>query len=401
MRRIFLCAWLLAPVLGFGLDFGLVIRQNLPFGTPEIPGDGFVEYSGVVLPWCSGLFGERIGFYASGGFKLKYERFDMNDGGRKWGLVPDIGRFELIFRPLANLSLELGRFTFSETLGFVFSGLSDGLGALWNTGGSRFKAGAFYTGLLYKKTSYIIMSNGDLADYYDGDHYFASRRLVFALNWEAPSFLDSRNHLDLGVLAQVDLNGSEDTLHSQFFLIRWRRSLGKGFYADLGAILDIEERNGRGGLGLALSLAPFWVPPGRPGDRLFLNARLSSGNWGGALRSFKPLTTEAQGRILRTRFSGLALAELGYTARLLSKLEGEAAAGYFFRTDRETFYDIDLDFASGAAGLGGELSARLVWAPVSWCSANLGLGVFLPQRGAYRSGAPAKWRLETGLTWSF
>jgi hypothetical protein len=399
----FLSACLLLPGFAGALDFGLVIQQGPFLGTPEIPGDGVIEYTAFVLPWVSVPLGERAEFYASGGLRVSYERLDRDDSGRNWGFLPEIGRLEFLFRPGTDLGLELGRFVFSDPLGFVCSGLFDGLGAVWDTGGTRFRAGAFYTGLLSKRTDYILMSNSDAADYHNGDRYFASRRLVFALNWEAPSFLDTRNQVDLGVLAQVDLNNSNNAggaLHSQYFLVRWRRSLGKGWYTDLGAVLEAEERNGRGGCGYALSLAPFWVPAGRPRDRLFFNARFSSGNGDGGLRSFKPLTTEAQGRVLRTRFSALSLVELGYTALLLPKLEGEAGAAYFFRTDRETYYDLDLN--SDSAALGTELFTRLGWAPGSWCSVDLGFGVFLPQRGeAYGAGAEIKWRLEIGLTLSF
>jgi hypothetical protein len=171
---------------------------------------------------------------------------------------------------------------------------------------------------------------------------------------------------------------------------------------ETGAVLDIEERNNEPGFGFALSLAPFWVPAGRPYDRLFFNTRLASGNWGGGVRSFKPISTEAQGRILRTRFSALSLLELGYNVRLHQKVEAEAAATYFFRTDRETFQDWDLNSASNSATLGGELYAGLTWAPESWCNINAGFGIFLPGLGrAYQPQADPKWRLETGLTLSF
>jgi hypothetical protein len=402
MRRILLFALLAPSALLGALDFGIVLHQNPLFGTPEIPGDGFVEYSAFALPWISLPLGEGAELYASAGLGISYGRVDLDDQGREWAALPEIGRLELSFRPGEDFGLELGRLALSDPLGLAYSGLFDGLGATWNLGGTRLKAGAFYTGLLSKKTDHIVMTNSDVADYHDGDVYFASRRLALALNWEVPSLLDTRNQVDLGALAQFDLNYTDDTLHSQYLLTRWRRSLGGGWYADLGTVLEFEERNGERGLGWALSLAPFWVPAGRPRDRLFFNARFASGNWSYGVQSFKPLTAEAQGRVLRARFSALSLLELGYTALLLPKLEGEAVAAYFFRNDRETFYDQDLDADSVNNPLGGELFARLSWAPGSWCAVNLGCGVFLPQRGgAYTDRAEVKWRLETGLTLSF
>jgi hypothetical protein len=395
---------LLVPGTLFALDFGLLIRQNPLFGTPEVPGDGFAEYSASALPWASVPLGEGAELYASAGLGIRYNRFDWQDEGREWSFLPEIGRLELSLRPSPDLGLELGRFAFSDPSsgGLVFSSLFDGIGTVWNTGGTRLKAGAFYTGLLYKKSAYIIMTNSDLADYHKGDVYFASRRLAFALNWEAASFLDTRSQVDLGVLAQIDLNDTEDTLHSQYLLARWRRSLGRGWYADLGTILEVEERNRKEGLGFALYLSPFLVPAGRPGDRLFFNARFASGNWNDTMRSFKPVTAGAQGRILRARFSALSLLELGYSALLFPRLEGEAAAAYFFRTDRETYYDHDMDSSSRSPALGGEISARLTWTPASWCGASLGFGVFLPQTGrAYEGGAETKWLLDAGLTLSF
>jgi hypothetical protein len=395
----FIC--LLLPGFAGALDFGLVVQQNPLLGTPEVPGDGIFEYAAFVLPWISVPLGEKLEIYASGGLGIKYERFDWDDGGRKWGFVPEIGRLELSFRPDPDLGLELGRVAFSDPLGLVFSGFFDGFAAAWDLGGTRLRAGAFYTGLLSKKSDHIIMDDSDLADYHNGDRYFASRRLVLALNWEDPSFFDTRNQFDLGVLAQFDLDNAGG-LHSQYLLARWRRSLGRGWYMDLAASLEAEEQGGGGGVGFLFTLAPFWVPPARPQDRLFLNARYASGNREGGTGSFKPVTTAAQGRILRTRLSALSLVELGYTALLFPKLEGEAGAAYFFRNDRETYYAPDLDPGSGDAALGAEFFVRFGWALGSWCHANLGCGVFLPQRGgAYKAQAEARWRLEAGLTWSF
>jgi hypothetical protein len=385
----------------FAADYGVAVSSQSVLRSEEGGEKGVVEWTGRLLPWFSSPLGDNADMFLSGGLMLRLERGE-------WEALPDVGRFELALRPLPDLGLELGRFTFSEPLGFVLSGMFDGLSASWNLGGSRLRAGAFYTGLLYKKNGYIIMNGSDLANHYDRDKYFASRRLVFALDWRHPSFLDSRNQLDLALLAQTDLNDTADELNTQYVLAQWSRPLGGGWYMRLGAALDIEQRDRDGdggvdpGAGFAFSFAPFWVPAKRPGDRLFFDARLSSGNWNGAIRSFKPISVEAQGRVLRTRFSGLSWVEMGYSALLHRNVEAEIAAAYFFRTDREIFYDLDFYQDSDSPNLGGELHGELFWAPESFCKFNLGGGFFAPSPyGAYDVGAPLKWRVSTGFLFSF
>jgi hypothetical protein len=378
----------------FALDYGLVLNQVPVAHNEENEDDGLFDYTGIIRPWISGPLGDNGGFYFSGGLTALYEK-------EEWAFLPDVSRFEIEYRPLPNLSLVAGRFSFSDPLGCVCSGLFDGLGAVWDIRGTRFRLGAFYTGLLYKKTDHILMTSSDISAFHDRDEYFASRRLVFALNWEAPSFLDSRSNFDFGLLAQIDLNDSQrpdtTTLHSQYVLARWTRSLGRGWYAEAGLTASHETAEGKSGFGFAFSLSPFWVPPSRPADRLFFNFRVSSGNWNDTVRAFKPITTEAQGEVLRTGLSGISWAQTGYAMRIHPNIQGEISAAWFFRTDRETFVDTDLNGNSDSYSLGGEIAAGLNWVPESWVGLNLGGGVFIPQlNGAYNSGA-VKWRVAAGL----
>ncbi|GHV94699.1 hypothetical protein AGMMS50293_10190 [Spirochaetia bacterium] len=394
-KKILVFLFFLACLNGFALDYGLVLNQ-VPIAHNEEAGEGYIDYTGMIQPWISSPLGEQADIFLSGGLTAKYEG--------KWALLPEVSRFELAYRPLPSLSLELGRFAFSDPLGFVFSGLFDGLGAVWDTGGRRIRAGALYTGLLYKKTAYITMTGADLLDFYNQDVYFASSRLAFAINWTVPSVFDSANQLDLGLLAQIDLNNGdvENKLHSQYALAKWSRPLGRGWYMELGGAASLEEQDGDAAFAFAfaLSFAPFWVPSSRPGDRLFFNFRMASGNWSDGLRAFKPVTIEAQGSILRAKLSGLSWAQAGYSILLHEKIQGEVSAAWFLRTDHETFVDHNFDLISDSPSLGGEVYAGAAWVPESWISLNLGGGVFLPQ-GAYNSDAGLKWRVAAGLLLSF
>jgi hypothetical protein len=394
---LFAALLLCAGINGFTLDFGLVLNQ-LPLVRGGEAGEDF-DYSLMARPWLSSPLGGKADLYLSGGLNAEY--------GEEWAFLPDISRFEITLRPLSSLSVELGRFTVTEPLGFVFSGLFDGLGAAWDIGGTRLGAGAFYTGLLYKKTAGITMTPNDGAAYYDKEVYFASRRTVLSLNWGIPALFNSRNSLELSALAQMDLNGTEYTLHSQYILVKWSRPLGRGWYMDTGAAVMIEEARIEGGddriaAGFALSLDPFWIPGRRPGDRLSFAFRMASGNLNDTLRAFRPITTKAQGNVLEGLFSGLAFAQAAYRLGLPKNLQGELSAAWFFRTDGETFVDRGLKAGSGSPSLGGEAYAALSWVPASWCSFTLGGGAFIPHTGAaYDAEAGLKWRAAAGLVLSF
>jgi hypothetical protein len=295
------------------------------------------------------------------------------------------------------------------------NGLFDGLAFSFDWGKTRLSAGAFYTGLLYKKTAYIVMSPGDYADYYDRDHYFASQRLVFSLGWEIPGIFTTDGAINLGITGQFDLNDPENQIdttgqidrtakiHSQYALVQFTLPFLNWFNAELGTLLGIvEERGLRPEFCFAVSGGLAWLPPGGVNDRLFLNMVLSSGAWNDTVRAFLPINTIAQGKVLRPKVSGLALAELGYTARLHNSLSMEVSAVYLFRTDSHTYSDPDLDGTSLSPLLGGEVYGSLTWAPVSDISFTLSGGAFFPQWGkAFAPGTAARWRVSLETVFSF
>jgi hypothetical protein len=379
----------------FPQDYGLSLRSLLVNGDEPY---GF-DYTGTVLPWFSTPLGEQGDIYLSGGLSAEYAAEELKP-------VFELFRFEMAYRFGSGLRLEAGRLSYREPLDLVCSGLFDGFALGFDTGKTRLSAGVFYTGLLYKKTAYIILSPGDYEDYHDKDHYFASRRLVFSLDWEIPLSGDRGAKLDLGIIGQADLNEPEDQIrgdakiHFQYALAKFTLPFLQGFNAELGTLLGLIEEE-EPGFCFALSADLAWLPPGGASDRLSLGMALSSGT-GDATKAFLPVNTIAQGKVLRPRLSGLALVEGGYTVRLHPVLSADFQGAYFFRTDSRTYNDPDLDGTSLSPLLGGEMYGGLTWVPVSDIAFTLGSGIFFPRLGqAFEEDASPRWRISLETILSF
>ncbi|MDR1903932.1 MAG: hypothetical protein LBQ88_16815, partial [Treponema sp.] len=277
-----------------------------------------------------------------------------------------------------------------------------GASAVFDLGKNRLSAGAFYTGLLYKKSAYITMSPGDLDSYYDRENYFASRRLVFSLGWENPGLFDTNSSLVFEMIGQFDLNDEGYKIHSQYILACLTWPFLKHFNAELGGILGLLEEDSSPAFCFAASAGLVWLPPGAAKDRFSFEAVFSSGAWNDRVKAFLPISTIAQGKVLRPKISGLALAEAAYMRRLFTALSAEVSAAYFFRTDTAAYTDPELDALSRSPLLGGEVYGGLTFSPVSDISFTLGGGVFFPQTGrAFIPDASLRWRVSLGTILSF
>ncbi|MFP3040223.1 hypothetical protein LQZ19_00225 [Treponema primitia] len=394
---IFILLLILSTPAAFAQDFGLTLRQLPLFRNGDTGGSSF-EYTGTVIPWFAAPLGEQGDLYFSGGFSM--ERADD-----EWQRIPEIYRFEMRYRFKSGLRMAAGRSFYQEASNTILSGLFDGLSAEYSLGKTKLSARAFYTGLLYKKDAYITMSDSDYADYHDRDVYFSSRRVLFSLNWGIPALFNTDKFLKLGMIGQFDLNDSSNTVNSQYGEATLSLPFLDDFNADLGAVLGLLEKEpGDNPLEFCFALRAdlVWLPPGPANDRFFLGASFSSGAWNDQAQAFLPISTIAQGRILRPKLSGIALIQGSYTRRLHKAISAEGSAAYFFRTDTTTYRDTELDTDSRSPLLGGELAANLIWAPVSDIAFTLGGGAFLPQTGkAFASGAAVKWRVSLETLLSF
>jgi hypothetical protein len=373
-------------------DYGLTLR-SLPVLTGGETASGessnaavsAFSYTGTVVPWFAAPLGEQGDVYLSGGISAEYS-------DEAWKPIPEVYRFEFIYNPNPDVCIEVGRVPFRENLSYVFAGLFDGAAARFNLGGGLLSAGIFYTGLLYKKTAYIVMGTADREDYYDRDIYFSSRRLVFGINWEKTNIFDTRNTLYLGGLGQFDLNGGDTKVHSQYFEGKLDIPLGNSFNVQTGGVFELIEQNQYVSAAFAFSADLHWLPPGAWRDLFTLGGHFSSGAWNEQTGAFLPITSQAQGKVLRPEFSGIALIQSSYTARFHEAFSANLSTTYFFRTDETTYSHPNREASTRSPLLGGEIYGGFIWVPWSDLSVSAGGGVFFPQWGRY-------FEKDTGLSY--
>jgi hypothetical protein len=387
----------------FGLDFGAVLGINPEWKGTEGETGGVYAFS--LEPWVSASPHETLDLYLSGSVAL---RLDQEDG-KFLPVLPELGRFMLAWRPLPLLGLEAGRIRLRDPNGIIAVGLFDGLSVSAYPGGSRLSIGGYYTGFLYKDRADICMTPSDMADYLkplDWEEstatYFASRRVLAALSWEAPALAGSPHGLYLHGLGQFDLNAAADWLHSQYLSLRFLFSPLPTFAIGAGAVLELtEQAETDTKTALALLVNADWHPPTAWRDMATLGFRWGSGKTGktgengGGLGPFLPVTSISQGNVLNSALSGLTVIRAAYTLRPHDTLS-LTLDGRYFLLDKAGDPDTD------AKALGGELSASVSWAPVMDTALSFVTGAFIPGTGnVLPSGDPPRWLVSLGLTFSF
>lgn len=383
--------------LAFSLDFGLFAEQKI-----ETDNNLFL-YNPSFTPWFSWDGGEKLSVYLSGIFSLEYYKYSDDQAGAggwtKPALKFELSRSSLNYRINKNMSIEAGRVEYSDALSFAAAGLFDGVRFMAVSPVGNINAGLFYTGLLYKRTANILMTGDDAVKYaepWGWDNIsgsFASRRLLAALRWDIP--LGEANTFSVEILSQFDLNGGDQTLHSQYGEIKVDFFPRNMFVITAGAVFEAME-NGEGDLYAAFgALAGFKTAlPGSLNDWLNINMKFSSGFLNDAFSAFTPLNSIAQGTIFQNTISGLALLSANYSVRINNAIFAEGFLRYFIRT-----YD---DPAADGNLYGGELWASFALQPLDDIRLALGAGVFFPGLGnVYPAGTELMWKINTVLSLSF
>ena len=367
------------------VDFGLTLDQAASYEKNA----GF-DYTAILIPKVSALFGDNGRLYISAGANLQ---------SNPWSLVPELLRTDLNWR-FDNKELTVGRMQYSDPLGYIANGLFDGASFSIDTQAGIFGAGAWYTGLLYKKRTAITMTADDLQSHAESldysnflNTYFAPRRAIAALSWGHPALKEFIS-LQVSFLGQFDFTGAK--LHSQYAVAKASIPF-RDFIFDLGACLELMEDSGEFGIGLAGELGAAWMLPTKIEDRLSLLGRFSSGNFGGSvMNAFQPVTANPQGDILQVKLSGVSTITLDYLGRFHRTLSAGLSSTYY----------IGSDLSSGAIVgnegyfWGNEFYGRLMWSPVSDIQVNLGGGIFLPSLGNAARNADPRWRIELNVVLS-
>jgi hypothetical protein len=399
-RKLLFLLFMITPFSLGAADFGLLLGQyaevSTEGGKDAIPSPAGFEYQASILPHFSLLLNDSSEFYVSAVLSLNVEE-------KVYGVF-DLLRTEYSYHS-GNWRIRAGRIRYADPLDLIAVGLFDGARFTYNTKIGNFGIGAWYTGLLFKKSANITMTVADQAswdaplDY--GNFfktYFASRRFFTSLDWEHPSIAELLS-FKAAITVQADLTGKDEKYHSQYFTVKAAMPY-KSFTFELGGSLEIAEikpefDDKKTNVAFAWDMGASWTLPTSFYSQLSFNWLFTSGNTNGVVGAFVPITGHLYGKVLQAKLSGISVLNLEYTARFLDSLEVSLSTPYYVRNDLGTFTAWPVNYAdNNGYFLGQELFLGLAWTPVSDIQLNGGGGVFLPGLGNVNPGEKPKWYAE-------
>jgi hypothetical protein len=382
-------------------DFGMVIRDAF-----ELRGgnDTSFAWTQTATPWFLYNPRDEFSFHLSLDLSLGYiPTKDTTDNNEfdKWRPQVQVNRVGAVWNPVSTVYVELGRVSYEDPLANVAVGLFDGAKALMNLNRNTLEAAVLYTGLQDKERAKVVLTEADLIDFIDEDNYFAARRLLFALSWQARSWGDRENTFDLAALAQVDLrSGSEEKLHSQYAVAKFSIPLFSLVTVSAGGIFGMKQQDSGGAYSFAGNFSATLPMPGGLSDFLSLSAYVSSGVVDRLIRPYFPVTVISAGEIYTPSISGLNMGNLLYQVTLNRSLYLDAVFRYFWRTTSDIIPGIAASSNSDADHLGAEFYISGVWTPLSDLSIMVGTGAFFPDGPVKDAGTPIMWKVDLAATLS-
>ena len=234
---------LLLPALSSAMDNGLTLNVTTAledYGLSNNLQDNIV-FMGSLTPWLFVPFGDNSELFASLGITGEF----IN---KEWMLVPELLRTTFNIRFGSSSELSLGRLQYQDPVGFIASGLFDGVRYTQDIGVSMLGISAFYTGFLYKGNAIITMTEDDeknhllKLDYSDfSNTYFASRRIVAAVDFEHPGLFELVR-FRAAIIGQFDFN--EDTsFNTQYLAVKALMPFGN-FIFDAGGSFGLLQDEG-------------------------------------------------------------------------------------------------------------------------------------------------------------
>ena len=413
---IFLFAILILPASLCAFDFGLITNQYIGLYN-QTESESIFEYKGDILPRFSGLIGDSGEFLVSAGLS-----FGAKD---EFYFVPELLRTEIYMR-FDSSAVRAGRIYYSDPIGFIADGLFDGVQFSHNSSAGIFSAGAWYTGLLYKGSAKITMTDNDINIYESkldygnfADTYFAPKRMLVSFDWEHPSIAELFS-LKFAITGQFDLSDADFTLHTQYLTVKASLPV-KSLLFEIGGSLEtlqtvrtdydwIAVNKGQDHIGVSVNskftmafagdFGVFWTLPSDFLSRLSFLGHIAGGRVDNFIGAFVPVSIKIYGGVFQPKLSALSIFTLNYTARLDRTIGAGLSASCFIRNDLGTFMSYPVSENSEGYFLGTEIFARVIWSPFSDLQLNIGGGAFLPAIGDAGPEEEALWRAELTVTLS-
>jgi hypothetical protein len=389
-RKVLLAAFALCIALNISaIDFGGMVNGQV---TGQHDKEGADLSGGVVSTfWLAQPLGAAADFYFSAGLSASFAEEENV-------LAPDLHRLELVIRPFESASLRAGRFLWQDPSRFTARGRFDGMELSFDVKDATIGAAALFTNLLYRGSSNISASPADKKDYskqFDWadfeETYFAPPHFLAALYGEFPGLYEGRGRMYAGYMAQFDLSGADEGLHTRYLFLRHILAYQAFDLSAAGAVQFHNPRTGGTRTAFAFSVETGLQLPGPVTDRFSFGLRWASGS-GPRTTAYFPVTAEAQGVVFRPSLSGMMVLRANYEARLLPELSMELGGRYFVRMDTAGSAP---PVTGDSLQVGGELNASLLWVPFSDISFSFGGGVFFPKTGKSMNDATVRWTLST------
>ncbi|MBN1698097.1 MAG: hypothetical protein JW881_11335 [Spirochaetales bacterium] len=190
-----------AAVNLFSIDFGGYIDNATSYSIDEAT--GFYQIDRIAL-WLNQGLGENGSFSVNGNYTYA---LDMPVSGDLDLLLLQY-KWLLDGGDLSMLSLDLGRFAFTDPTGLVLDHNADGFRLGFSYPAAILSVGFGYTGLLFKHNTTITLSIGDSADRSDPDVWFAPGRMLGTIDCRFPDVAPGTD-LWASLLFQKDLRSGD------------------------------------------------------------------------------------------------------------------------------------------------------------------------------------------------
>ena len=406
MKRLYLLSVLLIISFGnlFALDFGGNFDNTALLSYSENSGD--YRESNFSL-WLIANFNSNLNFKAQGSYTYST-------------VTPYM--FELDILKLSSVSDSIfsytaGRFWTADFSNYIFNHTLDGAKAEFVFPKASLAISAGYTGLLYKKSSSIIMSKADQSDMLNSEKIFASPRLIAGLDLLMPELFLYQD-LNISFWMQADLRSESELLsegiqlpsakggkvQSQYSGLGLKGTLLPSLYYDSSIYLGTGKTLSYIGAGYSYQNILSFL--GSLGLRYYGQDRFYSktgfsfiyssgdsdyddfteGNTGGNSSNFIPISRTAFGLVFSPQLGNIFLTKLSYSMKpfgsskntKLQNIQTEFKAVGFFRSTAGQISEPGIDSSSDSLYLGTEVDTIINLRLFSDFGVALSGGLFLP-----------------------